>query len=216
MLTVVCVHVQGNVPYPAEYVSRLRSMVARNLKRPHRFVCLTDRPALFIDLHDTIKIETPMNMPGWWAKIQLFNPAHDLGERTLYLDLDVLPVTALDPIVDFKSRFALVPPAGTFKGRGNLRTVRRYNSSVMVWDRHDRVHMLHHLWTSAVALRLWGDQDFIGEVMPNEDTMPIEWFPRLSEIKEGSVPPEAKVILCKVPKNHEAARLYPWVKEIWR
>jgi hypothetical protein len=217
MITVACVFVKGNVPYTTDYVTRLRNMVKRNLARPHRFVCLTEKPERFKGLDvETIEIPLFKDIPGWWSKLELFNSKHDLGERTMYLDLDVLVTKQLDPIVDYPSRFALVPPAGTFKGRNGLRTVRRYNSSVMVWDRCDRVHLLHKLWTPAVAMRLWGDQDYVGEVISNADTMPLQWFPRFSELNGAMPGADAKVVLCKVPKNHDAARQFPWFNEAWQ
>src|SRR5258708_2001320 len=98
-MIVACVWVQANVPFHADYVTRLRSMTRRSCPEPHRFVCLTDRPeALPADM-ETIKIARRGNEMGWWSKLELFNPAHlDTFGRDgiLYLDLDVLIVGALD------------------------------------------------------------------------------------------------------------------------
>ena len=67
-----------------------------------------------------------------------------------------------------------------------------------------------------VAARLHGDQDWIGEQRPDALQMPVEWFPRISELN-GLLPKAGtKVVLCKKPKNSIAADLYPWVNAAWR
>lgn len=213
MLTVACVWVSANVPYRLVYVQRLRSMVERWMDRPYRFVCLTDRPWRVPDVA-TIPVPTPQPLAGWWSKVELFNRAHAFGDRVLYLDLDTLIVAPLAPLIDYPSPFALVPHAGTFTGKDGKTIVPRFNSSVMVWDRGvpDR---LHAAWTPAVAERLWGDQDWIGERMPQADTMPAAWFPRLSDLHGEPPPPEARVVLAKKPKCEQAAQRWPWVREVW-
>lgn len=259
MITVACVWVKGNVPYTADYVTRLHSMVARYLDREFRFVCLTDRGGTLAELASifqsvdrgptfSIAIEPFAGIPGWWSKLQLFNPRlfDVLGERVLYLDLDTLPIGDLAPLVDFKmngtlSPFALVPPGGNFQPM-NYRTVRRYNSSVMVFQPSERLARLFTEFNTLHALPvrgslprllpLWGDQDWIGERMPDADLMPAAWFPRLSELLKPrtlgalSLPLAspliegrergARVVLVKKPKPHEAAEKWPWFSEAWR
>lgn len=216
-LTVACVWVKANVPYGAEYVTNLRAMVARHLTRPHRFVCLTDRPARIPDV-STQSIAHDPSVFGWWAKLELFNPKRFTG-RVLYLDLDTLVVGSLDEVVDYPSRFALLPHGGTFSGvyKGKARRiVPKFNSSVMVWDAGVN-SALYTEWAPMMAEEFHGDQDFIGERMPDGAVMPAEWFPRLSEIGHLAAPPEAaKVVLCKKPKNTIAAEIYPWVNRAWR
>jgi len=213
--TVLCVWVKAQVDYSDEYVYRLQTMVARWMDdRPYRFVCLTDRPWEIRGI-DTIPIPAPRPLKGWWSKVRCFDAALRLSGRVLYLDLDTLVVGPLSEILDYPSRFALVPPGGTFEGKGPLKTVRRFNSSVMVWDNGVN-HRLFDDWTPSVAMRLWGDQDWIGEQYPIADAMPSEWFPRISEL--GDEPPavDAKVVLVKTPKNEEAAKRWPWVDAVWR
>jgi len=215
MLTVACVWVAANVPYGVEYVTNLRAMVAKHLTRPHRFVCLTDRAAYLPSGMETQPIALRADIPGWWAKVLLFNRARGLSGRVLYLDLDTLVVSALDPIVDFPAPFALIPDAGTFKPRTAHRVIKRFNSSVMVWS-DCAADRLYDNFSSDVPARLWGDQDWIGEQMPGAATMPLEWFPRLSELHGQPPGAEAKVVLAKKPKNVEAAKRWPWVADVWR
>lgn len=210
-LTVACVWVQGNVPFTAEYVTRLEGMCRRWIARDFRFVCLTDRPDAV--LCESIRVKSPKQMCGWWSKVELFAPNLFTG-RVLYLDLDTLIVAPLDPVIDFPAPFALAPHAGTFEGKNGLTVVKRFNSSVMVWDAGITTH-LYEDWNPLVAMRLWGDQDWIGEQRPGAATMPALWFPRISELGDAGPSLSAKVVLCKKPKNLEAVKRYPWVRRAW-
>ena len=214
-LTVACVWVNGHVPFTADYVVKLYSMVRRHLSRPFRFVCLTDRGYELPESIQTIPIHLPYRMKGWWSKIELFNAAHHWKGRVLYLDLDTLIVSALDDVVDFPAPFALAPHTGTFNGRDGLLVVKRFNSSVMVWDAGTQDY-LYHKWTPQVTRRLWGDQDYIGEQSKHAVPMPLEWFPRLSQVQWPHVPVEAKVVLCKKPKNTDAAKTLSGFAEAWQ
>lgn len=215
MLTVACVWVRGNVPYSVEYVARLRAMVARHLTQPFRFVCLTDRPEQVPAGVEAIAIPNPRPCAGWWSKVRLFDVALGLTGRVLYLDLDSLVVASLEPVVAFPSAFALIPDAGTFQPKTHHEVVKRFNSSVMVWDAPGPTEVFA-TWSSVVADRYWGDQDTIGMLCPDADTFPLEWFPRLSEIKAGPVPAVAIVVLAKKPKPDVGATRWPWVADAWR
>jgi hypothetical protein len=214
-LTVACVWVQGHVPYDVAYVARLASMVRRALGRPYTFVCLTDQPRHVPSDVTPIAVPSPRPLKGWWSKIELFRPSRFTG-RVLFLDLDSLVMNRLDAIVDYPAAFALVPHTGTFsEGRHGPTIVKRFNSSAMVWDADTQPHLFTR-WTPTVAARLWGDQDWLGEQLLEAAAMPIAWFPRVSQIADGPVPADAKVVLCKKPKNVVAARQWPWVQEVWQ
>lgn len=214
MLTVACVWVNANVPYTVEYVTKLHAMCQRWITRPFRLICLTDRPWLIPDPIERGHIQLPKGMKGWWAKVEAFNANRRLGPRVLYLDLDTLIVGSLDAIIDFPAPFALVPHAGTFNGKDGLAVVKRFNSSVMVFDAAV-TYRLYDDWTPSVTERLWGDQDWYGEQMPHAVAMPLEWFPRISELQERGPSPDAKVVLAKTPKNAEAAKRWPWARQAW-
>lgn len=218
MITVACVWVKANVPYGVEYVTNLRRMVAKHLPAPHQFVCLTDRPKELPSGIEKFEVSLQPGIPGWWAKPFLFSPELERSlsaSRMLYLDLDTLVVDSLSCIVEYPAPFALVPHAGTFNGRNGKAVVKRFNSSVMVWDPGACGSIYENL-DSKVVERLWGDQDFIGEQMPYAATMPAEWFPRISELDGDEPDEDAVVVLCKKPKNSVAAALYPWVDMVWR
>ena len=219
MVTVSCVFVRGRAGYKPEYVYRLRAMVFHNLAREHRFVVLTDQPHLFPGL-EAIRIpSTPIYERAWWSKVNLFSPLLPKG-RQLYIDLDSLISQELGPIVDYPAQLALIPHAGNWDDQGALKVVKRFNSSVMVWDAEaEQPKRIYDHFYPLVMERLWGDQDWIGEVCFDAATMPLEWFPRLSEITTPGrfdIPSEAKVVLCKKPKNAEAEKRWPEFSRLWR
>lgn len=214
MTTVACVYVRGEYPYTVEYVARLRAMVARWIDRAFRFVCLTDQPD---QMPDGVEPVAVTKLAGFapWTKLELFNPARRWAGRMLYLDLDTLIVSSLAPILDHPASFAITSDLVGRTGVDSFkrRIVRRFNSSVMVWDGGAQT-ALYTDWTPAEAQRLSGDQDWIGERLPDAEAMPRDWFPRLSEAKPPW-PSDAKVVLCKVPKNHVAAERWPWFAPMW-
>lgn len=215
-MTVACVWVDGHVPFGAEYVSKLYAMARRFLSRPFRFVCVTDRGFMLPADIEIIEVPSPLRgIKGWWSKIALFHPRHGLTGRVLYLDLDTLVVGPLDAIADYPAPFALVPHAGTFNGKGRQRVVKRFNSSVMVWDVSDATARIARDWTPRVTRSLWGDQDWIGTVCPEAATMPAAWFPRLSEFPWPDIPADAKVVLAKKPKNADAVKSLAGFAEAW-
>lgn len=215
-LTAACVFVRGEYPYTLDYVTRLRAMVQRWIDRPFRFVCLTDQPELMPPGVEPVAIA---KLPGlaFWSKLELFNPARDFTGRVLYLDLDTLIVDHLDAIVDYPAPFAItadpVRPGQRTVDRFGRAIVRRFNSSVMVWDAGTQDDLFTE-WSPAVADRISGDQCWIGERKPDAAAMPREWFPRISELREIKRP-AGRVVLVKHPKNHLAVREFPWIAPLW-
>ncbi len=171
MLTVACVCVPGG-EYDASHVARLRDQVAANLKQPY-------------DFHVIEKSDKP----GWWAKIDLFEPGRFNG-RVLYLDLDVTIVDNLGAFIEF--------------GRGHcgLAAVDDYerlclNSSIMCWQADECAH-LYEDFTPEVMDNFYGDQDWITEQEPGAWTFPIDWVPSFKHDCTHRImgPPEdAKVIV---------------------
>jgi hypothetical protein len=221
-LTVACLYVRGEYPYAVDYVRRLHAMVARWIDRPFRMVCLTDQPSLMPGSVEPIPITKFENCFAYWNKLQLFSPVRRWsflrGQRVLYLDLDTLVVAPLAPIIDVPAPFALtadpVRPGQRTRDRYNRQIIRRFNSSVMVFDGGTHID-LYNEWTPTVAQRLSGDQDWIGERVPKATALPRAWFPRLSEVVSPPFHPDVKVILTKHPKNHIAVHEYSWLEPLW-
>lgn len=218
-LTICCLLVQGEYPYTPQYVHRLKIMVDRFCVRPFQFCCLTDQPKAMPNGVEPIPITRFSGCHAYWSKLQLFDPRHRWTGRMLYLDLDSLIVAPLDPIIDFPAAFALTEDAWVVErahvtvDRHGRTLVRRFNSSVMVWDGGTQTELFTR-WTLADAQRLSTDQDFIGENASHAQAMSLEWFPRASGV-QPPWPTAAKVVLVKKPKNMEACAKWPWFNEAW-
>jgi len=214
MITVACVWVRGHVPFSEEYVVRLRSMAKRHAPE-HRFVCLTDQAdKLRSYAIECVRIHPFPGIYAWWNKLRLFDPSVGLFGRVLYLDLDVLIKGDLEEVVWYEGPIALAPDGAPFFKPKTHQVVKRFNSSVMAFDAGQNNDLFLD-WKPVAASRLWGDQDWIGERRQHVKPMPRSWFPRLSEVRPPW-PKEAKVILCKKPKNADALKQWTWFDKEWR
>jgi hypothetical protein len=127
-VNVLCIK-WGN-KYGPEYVNKLHSMVSRHLRRPFRFVCLTDDaagiepnievkpiPAVGFDEFDLRK---PWTFGHGWLKITSFaQPLYDLQGRTLFLDLDIVIVDSLEPFFEQSGDFIVIKEWDKRDGTGN-------------------------------------------------------------------------------------------------
>lgn len=83
MLTVCVLNWRNYLGRGAEYVAKMRSMVARHLTIPHRFVEVTER-------------DLPSGRSGWFNKLHLLEM---FDGEVLYLDLDVVLTDCIDEVV---------------------------------------------------------------------------------------------------------------------
>ena len=167
VITVACVCVPGGI-YNSTHVVRLQRQIEDNLAQPFKFHIL---------MHS--------DKPGWWAKIDLFEPGRFEG-RVLYLDLDVTVVDDLEPLANYPEPFVAIKDY----------IYPTLNSSVMSWDAGVADHV-HTNFTPDVMDRLHGDQDWITEQMPGTQVFPEAWCVsfRKSVKKFKHVPPDAKVVV---------------------
>ena len=94
--------------YGPEYVNRLYAGVRRNLKRPFRFVCVTDNASGLAEGVEAVPIPDDPGVigrdwPNIFVKLCLFKDGFaDLEGPTLFLDIDVLVTGPLDRFFDFR------------------------------------------------------------------------------------------------------------------
>ncbi|MCR4282381.1 MAG: hypothetical protein NUV72_05075 [Bauldia sp.] len=167
MLTVACVCVEGGV-YNESHVWRLLNMVKEHLTIPFG-----------------LSLAFASELPGWWAKIDLFEPRRFKG-RVLYLDLDVTITGPLDGLATYPAPFVAI--------RDFIRP--GLNSSVMSWDAGAADHVYEN-FTPDVMQRLHGDQDWITEQMPNAARFPMGTCVsyRGHVVPRGRVPKSASVVV---------------------
>jgi hypothetical protein len=106
--------------YGPEYVNFLRAGVARHLQRPFRFVCFTDDAQ---GLHADVEV-LPLPQLGLpagqadlrWRKLAVFREQlYDLQGTTLFLDLDLVIVGALDDFFEHPGRFLIIRDDDLFR-----------------------------------------------------------------------------------------------------
>lgn len=154
--------------YSWDYVIRLRNMICRHMDRPVRFHVFTepDRPVPPPMIRHDLRTWPGVSgrKRGWWYKMQMFDPRHQL-DRFLYLDLDVVVVRSLNWILDLDPRYFWTVRDFRWLWRPSWQGA---NTSVMYWD----ASRWSEIWQDFAArdintiVKQWsGDQDYITHVM---------------------------------------------------
>nr|WP_246480359.1 glycosyltransferase [Inhella gelatinilytica] len=99
--------------YGPEYVNRLYGMVARHLRGPFRFVCLTDRTEGIrseVECRPIPELKLPPGSPErGWTKLTTFEAdLHGLKGTALFLDLDVVIVDDITPFFEAPGEFLII------------------------------------------------------------------------------------------------------------
>jgi len=219
--------------YPAEYVAKLRNMVARNLHVPHDFICITERqlrPYIstpFIMCPEWPKFE---ELQGCYRRLKLFSLRGFFDySRIVMLDLDlvitgdVTPLlTGLDPITIYKCKaqgsrgYALNPGILAFNA-GALKPVWDYfspdpNAAIAVaksrgWSGTDQAIMGLSLDQRA-GVRTIGERDgvlsFRDHFKFRERPTGIEGARIVSFHSKSN------------PSDQDTQAKFPWIREHWR
>lgn len=133
---------------------------------PFESVCLTD--AKYIDGVKTAPLL--YDFPGWWSKLELFNPNHPvLGKQDLlYFDIDVVVTGDLQELMNEAKNFTML---------SGLSYTNQCNSSIMyipceikefVWNSF-MVNPQKHM-DECNTPECWGDQGFLSKI-----TQPQQW-----------------------------------------
>jgi hypothetical protein len=212
---VACVRV--GTKFGFEYVTKLRNMVARHMPVPYTFVCLTDMPeicegAIFINI-------AAADLPGWWSKMVLFEPAWRGSSQIVYFDLDTVIIGDLTPLTVVPDEFTIL--ASPVRMHSNPGYPCKYNSSVMtiaggrcgfMWERFDKHRsrlMLEH--------DRYGDQKAIEELYPDAGIlnriMPHEFFLNYRDLTSHQ-PKRASVVNFGGPNKPHNCPI-AWVQAAW-
>lgn len=198
--------------YSMEYVHRLHDAIQRHLGEEQTHFCLTDRPD---ELPEGITAIAPNpDLPGWWAKVGLFDaermPWAD-GDEILYMDLDVCVTGRLEEL-----------PHGIIKD-WHWPT---YNSSVMRWRHGDHADIWNRFTLDVIDRPTeslegllpkgqinGGDQEWISQVSA-WNTFPTHWFKSYRDCRDWVPEGTKAVIFHGSPKPHEVTD--GWVPHSWK
>jgi len=203
MANIICM--KWGAKFGPEYVNRLHSMVERNLTLPHRFVCFTDDPtgiAPGVEIRPLPPMDLPPGKERGWRKLSTFqSPLADLKGPTLFLDLDIVVVGALDVFFTHPGKFLIIHDwlfPNDIMG----------NSSVYRFEagEHPEVfsHFMAHIDEVKAAHR--HEQSYLSRQMYDKGILqywPSEWC---VSFKRSCLLP-FPVSLWKVPQKPEGARI---------
>ncbi|MBJ3814630.1 hypothetical protein F9C28_06745 [Shimwellia pseudoproteus] len=194
-----------------------------------RSVCLTDAG-------DIPGVETaPLlyNWPGWWAKLELFNPQHPVigAQDLLYIDIDTVITGDLGGLNGLSRMTMLTDFA--WQGQANAPAA----SGIMFIPAKDKYRAWHAFTENAEAIMaenkappFHGDQGFIGQIYPDADrwqdifpghiisykaNIATPGMPGFSVklhdgVADGSLPGEAKIV-CFHGSPRPWHTALPWV-----
>jgi hypothetical protein len=227
--------------FDARSVNTLRAMVARHLRLPHRFTCITDDGAgIDGDIRvlplwdDFAHVPNPSNVanPSCYRRLRMFAPeARDLiGERIVSLDLDVVITDDLTPLFDRPEDFVIWGGQTVQPGAPAGRIYNWYNGSLMMLRAGTRTRV----WTEfnpaqspALANRAGckgSDQGWISYCLGNKEAVwgakdGVYSFRNHVVPGKGILPKGARLVAFHGrhdPWQSEVQRAYPWISEHYR
>ena len=179
-VNVLCI--KWGTKYGPEYVNRLYTGVAKHLRRPFRFVCLTDRAEGIDPAVETASLpQTPFDEAAFdsrrggetWRKVGLFQPGlADLTGDTLFLDLDIVITGEMDAFFDHApGKFCVIQDWLEKKrawmpgrdGRVGNTSVFRFNPAA-----HNRVYTRFERAAESILDRFRIEQQYVSDALSDE------------------------------------------------
>lgn len=224
--------------FTAEHVNTLASMVRRNLRIPHRFVCFTDDAAglrgdIFVHNLPSAAVVPAIDgqpmRPNCFRRLWAFGESQHhfavLGDRFVSIDLDCVITGDLTPLFD-------VPD--DFKMWGDTARSTQYNGSLWLMRTGKRAHVWHEFLrtgaaeaynTTRKAGMIGTDQAWIshvlgrGEAMWTREDGVYSFRNQVAQRPKRDLPVNAKIIFFHGrhdPWHDDVQRAYPWVREHYR
>lgn len=215
--------------HTAEKVNILRAMVARNLKVPHEFVCVTDMPEGVDRDIRIIPLWRDLRDEGYcMVRLGAFRPEmrEIIGPRFVWLDLDIVVTGDLTPLFDTPE---------DFKISGVELRAQPYNGSIVlmdagarrqVYDAYDRERFLR-----VKAEKTYGgtDQAWIAVCLGEKEAVWTEHdgiynyrdhiHPDPPAGTGGALPENARIISFNGqfdPSMPGLQKKSPWIMDHWR
>jgi hypothetical protein len=237
-VTILCM--KWGSKYGPEYVNNLHNMVRRHLRRPHRFVCLTDDPGGIqqgVDCLPIPELQLPPNSPerGWTKLVTYTTPLYDIRGTVLFLDLDLLVVDAIDCLFEPEGAFMIIKDWVKRGVTGNS-SVYRFQAGA-----HPDVLDYFRAHFPEIRRRFRNEQEFLSDFLARQGKLrywPAEWCRSFKHhcirkglaawIRPPQQPPGARIVVFHGKPNPPDAVLgrggkwyrpvlpAPWVAEHWR
>ena len=190
------------------------------LDNKYEKICLSD---IKIEGIKTIPLTT--NYPGWWAKIELFDPSKILDD-IFYLDLDTVIVGDITELLENRKLTMLSDFFRPDKTKNSALMLIPHREKARVWNTFNRFPELF-----MKRYKKGGDQEFINKIYPDAETWQDlypnnmvsykthvihkkknQYTTRYS-IGNGSLPSDAKIVCFHgQPRPWDSGEI--WVKDI--
>ncbi len=219
MLT-VCTWLWG-AKYGTHYVDRLKAGVARNLKIPHRFVCITNRTDVSCE---TLPIEHEYLLAvrdGCYSRLRMFDPAWQWVnriDRLVCLDLDLVVTGSLDALFSRLESFVIL--------HGGHFNPCPFNGSVMMLDCGARPEIWQRFTVKeaeavACADGTWrgSDQTWISHVAPDAAGWThldgVYAYQKPGWMTGNDLPADARIVAFPGKKDPSQLGYLKWVRDNW-
>lgn len=219
MLT-ICTWLWGT-KYGAHYVEKLKAGVARNLKMPHRFICVTDRTDVSCETFPLVDPNLQYVSDGCYQRLRMFDPAwqakHGI-ERLVCLDLDLVITGSLDALFSRLEPFVIL--------HGGHFSPCPFNGSVMMIDRWARPEIWSRFRVSeaeevAMADGTWrgSDQTWIAHIAPDaagwSHVDGVYGFRKPGWMTGDDLPADARIVAFPGKADPSQLGHLKWVRENW-
>lgn len=231
-LTFVCWRWQPEPGYRSSYapetVYALRDMIARHYAKPHRFVCVTDRPQDLTGVDTiplwsecaTLKSPFGRSYPSCYRRLKVFAPdaGQLFGERLVSIDLDVVIVGNLEPLFDRPEDFVIW-------GESDFPTKQKYCGSLWLLKTGSRPQVWTDFNERTSPQQAWhagargSDQAWLSYKLPGEATWGrqdgIYSYRKHIGPHGGQLPKDARVVIFhgKTDPWDYRALQHPWVRQ---
>lgn len=229
MLNVVCFYWRGkerptwggDVTLGMDYVNRLCRGVRRNLTLPHRFICLTNVPALWQSSLDPEVESMWFDAPSWRGclpKLKAFDPALGLEGRVVVMDIDIVVTGSLDEMFGYDGHFMT---RSTFVGPklsgGDIVFFRAGGGMDWIWrmltedpDGLERRTGGRERYVYREFLHK--NMDFVQDLYPGQ----LLSYKRHVRRYRDKLPENCRLVSCHGrPRPHELSDV-PWMQKHWR
>lgn len=222
----ICTWLWGN-KYDERYVEKLRAAVGRNLKQPHRFLCMTERDRIAnfssgIERH-AIKDPELLLHRGCFARLRMFDRGwqhnRNFDGPIVCLDLDIVITGLLDGLFNRKEPIVLLEGA-------NSTNPCPYNNSVFMFQVGAHPELWNEFSPESVAhMRRYEFPDDQGWFW-HKLKRPAVWkvgpasgiyaFQKRCWPIGDRLPSGAKIVAFPGARDPQHFQHLPWVKDNWQ
>lgn len=216
-------------------VVKLAAGVKRNLKQPHRFICVTDHDLSAFGIETTcIKDPGLAQRRGCFCRLRMFDDVwqRDIGitegERIVCIDLDTVITGKLDPLFDRPESFVIMQG-------GNASNPCPYNGALQMLRAGSHAEVWNDFTLEAAGkvpfFEFPDDQGWLWHKLPNaagwkcgiESGVFVfhkpgwpDWEKSTGKIGNDELPEGARLVTFSGWRNPKRFCDLEWVKENWR